>query len=357
NSEFRHELEADIEPFKGILLGLFFITVGAGINFGTFLSAPLTMLGLVIGLILLKCAVLFILALVFRIRGSDRLLFTLSLAQAGEFGFVLVSVAVTEGVFGQELSSIVLLVIALSMLATPLLFILYEYLATRSRHAGDAIPDDEIDEEGTDVIIAGVGRFGQVVHRMLQSAGVKTVVLDRDLETIQLLRNFGVKTYMGDPTRRELLEAAGLRDAKVLVVALDDRADALRLTKMAKAANPDIHVIARAYDRIHVYELYRAGANDIVREMFDSSLRAGRYVLEQMGWSETEAFEAREAYYRHDREMLLDLAKLWEPGVPITQNAAYTARARDYNKDLESALLNRFGEDEAAAEEVRKPAE
>ncbi|MEM7643884.1 MAG: NAD-binding protein [Pseudomonadota bacterium] len=152
-------------------------------------------------------------------------------------------------------------------------------------------------------------------------------------------------------------QAAGLRDAKVLVVALDNKADALRLTKMAKAANPGIHVIARAYDRVHVYELYRAGADDIVREMFDSSLRAGRYVLEQMGWSETEAYEAREAYYRHDREMLLDLAKLWDPNVPLAENKAYADRARNFNKDLENALLNRFGEDEAAAEEIRKPAE
>ncbi|MEM7488842.1 MAG: NAD-binding protein, partial [Pseudomonadota bacterium] len=347
--EFRHELEADIEPFKGILLGLFFITVGAGIDFGTFLAAPLTILGLVAGLILMKCAVLLALAVTFRLRGRDRLLFTLSLAQAGEFGFVLGAVAVADGVFGPDLSGTVLLVIALSMLMTPLLFVLYERLADRAPGA-EAPPDDEIDEEGTEVIIAGVGRFGQVVHRMLQGAGLKTVVLDRDIETIQLLRNFGVKTYMGDPTRPELLEAAGLKEAKVLVVALDDRADAVRLVKMARAANPDIHVIARAYDRVHVYELYRAGARDIVREMFDSSLRAGRYALERLGWSETEAYDAREAFYRHDREMLLELAKLWKPGVPVTQNPEYTARAREFSKGLENALLNRFGEDEEAAE-------
>ncbi|MEM9797922.1 MAG: cation:proton antiporter [Pseudomonadota bacterium] len=348
NSEFRHELEADIEPFKGILLGLFFITVGAGIDFGTFAAAPWTVLGIVFGLIALKGVILFALGLLFRLKGGDRILFTLSLAQAGEFGFVLVSVALANEVFGTDVSSVLLLAIALSMLLTPLLFILYDLLSGRAEDGEEHDPD-EIEEQG-EVIIAGVGRFGQVVNRLLQSAGLRSVVLDRDMETIQLLRRFGVKTYLGDPTRPELLEAAGLKTAKVLVVALDDKADAVRLTRMARVSNPDIHIIARAYDRVHTYELYRAGANDIVREMFDGSLRAGRYALEKMGWSESEAFQAREAFYRHDREVLLDLAQLWKPGVPIDKNPEYAARAREYSQSLENALLTRFGEDPAAVE-------
>ncbi|MGB3688446.1 MAG: cation:proton antiporter [Jannaschia helgolandensis] len=348
NSEFRHELEADIEPFKGLLLGLFFITVGAGISFETFASAPLIVLGIVLGVMLVKGAILYVLALVFRVKGRDRILFTLSLAQAGEFGFVLVSVGVQDGVFTDRVSSILLLAVALSMLLTPFLFIVYEKLAAR-QPAGEDVPDDKIDERA-EVIIAGVGRFGQVVHRMLQGAGLRTVVLDRDIETIQLLRQFGIKTYMGDPTRPELLEAAGLKTAKILVVAVDSRADAVKLVKLAKKANPEIHIVARAYDRVHVYELYRAGADQIVREMFDSSLRVGRYVLEQMGWSETEAHEARETFFRHDREAMLNLAKVWKPGVSIKDNPEYTEQARAYNKDLESALLTRFGEDPATAD-------
>lgn len=349
-SEFRHELEADIEPFKGLLLGLFFITVGAGIDFGTLTGAPLTVLGVVVGLIAVKGAILLGLGIAFRLRGRDRILFALSLAQAGEFGFVLVSVAVSVGVFGSDISSILLLAIALSMLLTPLLFILYERLAART--SGEAeVAGDDIDETA-EVIIAGVGRFGQVVHRMLQGSGVRTVVLDRDIETIQLLRNFGIKTYLGDPTRPEMLQAAGLSSAKVLVIALDDKVAAVRLTKMAKAANPDIHIVARAYDRVHVYELYRAGARDIVREMFDGSLRAGRYALERLGWSETEAYETREAFYQHDRHTLLELAKLWQPGVPASENPEYTARARELSQGLENALLARFGEDSGAAAEA-----
>lgn len=351
NSEFRHELEADIDPFKGLLLGLFFITVGAGIDFATFLASPFLIVGIVAGLVLLKGGILLALAMLFRLRGRDRILFTLSLAQAGEFGFVLVTGAVAAGVFGANLSAILLLSIALSMLLTPLLFIVYESLAARAHEGADHVPDDEIDIQA-EVIVAGVGRFGQVVHRMLQGAGLRMVVLDRDIQTIQLLRTFGVKTYLGDPTRPELLQAAGLAKAKVLVIALDSRADAIRLAKLARAANPDIHIIARAYDRVHVYELYRAGADQIVRELFDSSLRVGRYVLEKMGWSETEAHRARETFFRHDRAAMLELAKVWKPGVPISENTAYAARAREYNKDLENALLTRFGEDEDARAEL-----
>ncbi|CUH40753.1 K(+)/H(+) antiporter [Jannaschia seosinensis] len=348
NSEFRHELEADIEPFKGILLGLFFITVGAGIDFGTFMGAPFLVIGIVASLMAVKGVILYGLAVMARLRGRDRILFTLSLAQAGEFGFVLVSVGSQDGVFTRELQGLLLLAIALSMLLTPLLFIAYERLSALAK-VEESQPDDDIDE-ASEVIIAGVGRFGQVVHRMLQGAGLRAVVLDRDLETIRLLRTFGVKTYMGDPTRPELLEAAGLSHAKVLVVALDDRADAVRLTRMAKQANPDIHVIARGYDRVHVYELYRAGADQIVRELFDSSLRAGRYVLEQLGWSEGDAHVAREAFYRHDRAAMLELAKLWKPGVPVADNPEYAARAREFSKELENALLTRFGENPEAAE-------
>ena len=356
NSEFRHELEADIEPFKGLLLGLFFVTVGAGIDFDVLAAAPGIVLGTVAGLIAVKGAILFGLSVLARLRGRDRILFTLSLAQAGEFGFVLLSVAAGEGVLDRDVSGVLLLAVALSMLVTPLLFLAYERLAARSAAApGETAPDDAVDAPA-EIIVAGVGRFGQVVHRMLQGAGLRSVVLDRDIETIRLLRSFGIKTYLGDPTRPELLEAAGLRRAKVLVIALDDRAAAVRLARMARAANPGIRIVARAYDRVHTYELYRAGADDIVREMFDGSLRAGRYVLEGMGWSEDDALAARDAFFRHDRSALLALAKVWKPGVTLEDNPEYRALAQAYNRELESALLQRFGEDHEAAEEAVREA-
>ena len=187
NSEFRHELESDLAPFKGLLLGLFFITVGAGINFQTLLAAPATILSLTLGLILIKASILLGLALVFGLRGRDRWLFTLGLAQAGEFGFVLISFSVDQYVLGQDLSETLLLVVALSMLVTPLLFILFERLSPEIGDGPGASPD-EIDDAGS-VIIAGVGRFGQVVNRMVQSAGVTSVVLDHDIETVQTWLN------------------------------------------------------------------------------------------------------------------------------------------------------------------------
>jgi len=337
NSEFRHELEGDIEPFKGLLLGLFFITVGAGINFGTLWSAPVTLIGLTLALILVKGVILYVLGLIFKLRGRDQWLFTLSLAQAGEFGFVLLSFSVQQSVIPRDVADRLLLIVALSMLITPLLFILYEWLSRRMTEEQSGQPADEIDEQGP-VIIAGIGRFGQIVNRLVQSSGFKTVVLDHDMETIQLMRKFGFKGFFGDPTRPELLHAAGLADAKVLVAALDDPKATTRLVGYARRERPDLHIVARARDRTHVFQLYQAGADDIVREMFDSSLRAGRYVLEHVGLSEYEAAEAERVFYRHDRETVRELAQLWDPDIPASQNEAYIARARELEKDLEAAL-------------------
>ena len=338
NSEFRHELESDLAPFKGLLLGLFFITVGAGINFGVFLSEPLRIIGLTVGLMLAKGAVLYLLTRLFHLPGRDRWLFALGLAQAGEFGFVLVSFSLQQGVFGPDLSETILLVIALSMLITPLLFILYDRLSRRIS-AGPEPEPDTIDTTGS-VIIAGVGRFGQVVNRMVRSAGFSTVVLDHDMDTVETMRRFGVRGFFGDPTRPDILHAAGLASAQVLVVALDNRAAALTLVAYARKERPDLHIVARAYDRVHVYELYQAGANDIVREMFDSSLRAGRYVLENMGLTEFEAAEAQTTFYHADRTAVRELAEVWKPGVSVLDNPEYIERAKALNKDLETALVS-----------------
>ncbi len=337
NSEFRHQMESDIEPFKGLLLGLFFITVGAGISFPTLFAAPFTLLGLTLAVMAVKGLVLWALTLIFRIRGRDRWLFTLGLAQAGEFGFVLVSFALSTDVLPMALSETLLLVVALSMLLTPLFFIAYERLSARMAVPDDTLEADEIDDRQP-IIIAGIGRFGQVINRMMQMAGFATTVIDNNLETIQLMRKFGFKGFFGDPTRPELLHAAGFDAARVLVVAMDDRKAALQLVRYARQERPDIHIVARAYDRVHTYELYAAGANDIVREMFDSSLRAGRYVLENMGIPEYEAKEMEHEFFKLDRHALLELAELWQPGVPIDRNPTYLARARALNKELETAI-------------------
>ncbi|MBT8408347.1 MAG: cation:proton antiporter [Alphaproteobacteria bacterium] len=353
NTEFRHEMESDLEPFKGLLLGLFFITVGAGINFGTFFSQPFVILGLTLAVMAAKGVVLFLLALIFRLRGRDRWLFTLGLAQAGEFGFVLVSFSVQQNVLSGSLASTVLLVVAFSMLLTPLFFIAYEWLSKRLHEAEEDIEHDEIDEQQP-IIIAGVGRFGQVINRLLQMSGFKTTVLDHDLATIELMRTFGFKGFFGDPTRPELLHAAGLDSARVLVVALDDRDAAVRLVKYARRQRPDLHIVARARDRVHVYELFQAGANDIVRELFDSSLRAGRYVLENMGLSDFEAAGMEQFFFKKDREAMRALAELWDPNIPVSQNPAYIERAKELNRDLETALVTQL-DDEMDALPGKRP--
>lgn len=343
NSEFRHEMESDLQPFKGLLLGLFFITVGAGINFAVFFSDPLRILALALLLIILKGMVLYGLGRVFGLRSRDLWLFTLSLAQAGEFGFVLVAFSAKQNVISAHVQETLLLVIALTMLITPLLFILYDRLSRQMLETKEPLEPDPIDVEGP-VIIAGIGRFGQIVNRLVTASGIQTVVLDHDMETIQLMRRFGFKGFLGDPTRPELLRAAGLDKASILVAAMDDPKTVTQLVSYARKQRPDLHIIARAYDRNQVYELYRAGANDIVREMFDSSLRAGRYVLENSGLTEFEAAAAEQTFYSHDRETVRELAEVWDPSTPTSQNAEYIARAKSLHKDLETALMTRQSE-------------
>lgn len=339
NSEFRHQLEADLGPFKGLLMGLFFMTVGVGVNFSMILRAPVTVFSLTIGLMVLKAVILLGIAFAFRLKRHDRWLFSLSLAQGGEFGFLIISFARTEGALPLAVGQMGLLVISLSMLLTPLLFIAYDWLVKRFATKAVEVAPDEINEKGR-VIVAGIGRFGQVVNRLVRTSGIPTVVLDNDMASVETMRRFGVKGFFGDPSRPELLEAAGLGEAQVLVVAVDNNETAIRIVRYARSRRPDIHIVARARDRVHVYELYQAGANDIVRETFDSSIRAGRYVLENMGFSEYEASKVSQAYYRVDRSAMLDLAKVWVPGQPVHLNEAYVERAKQLDRDLETALID-----------------
>lgn len=342
DSEFKHEMESNIEPFKGLLMGLFFIAVGAGINIEVLIAGPLQIALLVAALVALKAGILFGLARLFRLHGSDKWLFAFGLAQAGEFSLVLTSFAVAQRILPPPVAERVLLVIALSMLVSPALFLLYEHLARRAKPAARPAPD-EIDEEQP-IIIAGAGRFGQVVNRMVTMSGFRTTVVDNDLKTVQTLRTFGFKAYYGDPTRPQLLAAAGLARARVMVVCLDDKVASNALVAYARRERPDLHIIARARDRFHVYELYAAGANDIVREMFDSSLRAARYVLENIGLSEFEAHELQTIFFNLDRAAVRDLAQVWKPGVPAEQNPEYVRRTRELNADLEAEMQRRFAE-------------
>ncbi len=349
NSEFRHQIEAEIRPFKGILMGLFFMTVGMSIDMTVLASQWPRIIALTLALMAVKAAVLWVIAIAFKMKGRDRFLFALGLAQAGEFGFLVVSVALGFDILSAQEGQRAHLVIAMSMLLTPLAFSAYEWLSRRHGSNEPRREADRIEERGT-VIIAGIGRFGQVVNRMARSAGLSTVVLDSDANALERLRRFGIRGYYGDPSRPELLQAAGLAEAQVLVVAVDSVENSTKIVRYARSQRPDLHIVARAHDRVHVYQLFRAGANDIVRETFDSSIRAGRYVLENMGFSEYEAAKLSQTYYRVDRAALREMAEVWDPAIPLHLNTAYVERARQLDRDLETAILDDLSPAQAASD-------
>ncbi len=337
NSEYRHELESDIDPFRGLLLGVFFMTVGAGINFGLLWeSLGLTLL-LTFGLIAIKGGVLFILGTIFGLRGTDRWLLTLGLAQAGEFGFVLLSFSVANSVLPTAISDQLLLVIALSMLLTPALFIFYDRVIAAKAVADEAREEDEIDEAG-DVIIAGYGRIGTVVDRMLLAAGYNTTVIDYDSNQIDSLRKFGARVYYGDATRPDLLMAAGIDKAKVLVICIDNMEQVTKLAEYAISTYPNLHVVAAARNRHHVYELWRVGCRDIIRETYDSALRIGRSTFEATGIPREKAELLVAAFNDMDRKAMLEVADAYDPAIPASENEAYVARVREIRGPWQDAL-------------------
>ncbi|CAH0525857.1 monovalent cation:proton antiporter-2 (CPA2) family protein [Vibrio hippocampi] len=283
NSEFRHELESNIDPFKGLLLGLFFITVGAGINFGILFADFFVIIGLTVGVMLLKAAVLFILAIIFRVKYSDRWLFALSLAQAGEFGFVLLSFSVQNHVLPTDIAQTLSLVVALSMFLTPGLFILFDkVILPRYEKQSNDRESDSIEEQGT-VLIAGIGRFGQIVNRLLVTNDVHTVVLDVRAEQVDLMRAIGTKAYFGDATKPDMLHTAGIEQAKLFVVAIDNREGGVELVKYVKHTYPHVKILARAFDRGHNYQLKQAGADYIESETYHSALELGAQTMKCLG--------------------------------------------------------------------------
>jgi glutathione-regulated potassium-efflux system ancillary protein KefC len=279
DSEYRHALETDIEPFKGLLLGLFFIAVGMSVDFAVFLAQPLLILGLVAGFLLIKTAVLYGLSRLFDIARGQHLQFALLLSQGGEFAFVVFGAAATARVFTEDTASMLVVVVALSMVVTPLVLMAYDRLSAR-REGADAKPDaDRIEPNQDHVIVAGFGRFGQIVGRFLSANGVSLTVLDHDPDQIEVLRRFGFKVFYGDATRPDLLRAAGAARARALVVAIDDIEDSLELVETVRRDWPGLQIFARARNVTHYYQLMDRGVTMIERETFESALQLGRSVL------------------------------------------------------------------------------
>ena len=310
-SEFRHELEADIEPFKGLLLGLFFVTVGASIDFGLLAENSLLILLLVVGLVAIKGLVLYGLAHLFSINSRQRLLFTLALAQGGEFAFVLLSLSRELSILSSEEANIVTLVVALSMVITPLLLMIYDRAQKFQKSSAPAFDKPEEIEASRHVIIAGYGRFGQVIGRLLKAQGYEVSVLDHSPSQIDLLRRFGNKVFYGDAARKELLEAAGANTADLLVIAIDDPHKTIEIIDIARKHYPNLKLAVRARDRRHAYELIRMKVGTFNRETFDSALVLAVESLKLLGNDDIDAERAGRLFREHDVESMNLLAELW----------------------------------------------
>ncbi len=298
DSEYRSELEADIEPFKGLLLGLFFIAVGMSIDFGVLMRSPWLMAGILLGFLALKAVVIYTLAKVAGVPYQERPVFTLLLAQGGEFAFVVFQAAAGAQVFSAETASLLIGAVALSMLISPLLLVLVDRALLR-RYAQlkpAAPPEQEISEpQEAPVIIAGFGRYGQIVARVMLAQGIPTTVLDHSVEILEIARAFGYRVFYGDATRLDLLRIAGAEHARVLVVAVDDPEQSLKIVTLARKHFPQLQLVARARDLTHWNALRDLGVTLVQRELFESSLESARTVLELMGQSPTRAQEMTRA--------------------------------------------------------------
>jgi glutathione-regulated potassium-efflux system ancillary protein KefC len=308
-SEYRRELETDIEPFKGLLLGLFFIAVGMSIDFAVVLAQPLLIAGVVFGFLLLKAAVLWGMGRLMPLPRPERPVFIILLAQGGEFGFVVFQTAANAGVIDAPASSLLVAAVAISMLVTPLLLVaadrwLIPRLAGQNRKAMA-----EIDEpQNQAVIIAGFGRYGQVVGRMLYANGIQPTILDIDSEQIEAMRRFDWRVFYGDAKRLDLMRTAGAARAKILVLAIDDVAQSVAVAQMVRENFPNLTIVARARNVRHYFELHDLGVTMIERETLDSALMSARSVLEQLGWQRHQARTLALRFRRHNVDQLLQLA-------------------------------------------------
>ena len=333
-SEYRHELESNIDPFKGLLLGLFFIAIGASIDFGLIAASPGRVVGLMAALILVKLVILLLLGRVFKMSLDQNLLFAFSLAQGGEFAFVLLSFAVRYDVVGETLAGTLIAAVALTMAATPILMLLNEKLVqprfgTRERQGHEA---DEIDEESP-VVIAGFGSFGAIVGRLLRANGVAATVLDVDSDRVDLLRKLGLKVFYGDACRHELLRAAGADRARLMVLALDSGEKNRELVATARKHFPQVTLLARARNRSEAYELLDAGVEHVFRDKLDSSLKLGVQALRLLGFRAHQAHRAAQTFRRHDEQAVRELAAMRH------DQKLYISTARQRIEDLEELLL------------------
>lgn len=306
DSEYRRELETDIEPFKGLLLGLFFIAVGMSLDFAVVAAQPLRVAGLVAGFLVAKAAVLWAMSRAMPIPARERGPFVILLAQGGEFGFVVFQAAASAGVIDAPTSSLLVAAVALSMLLTPLMLLASDRLGARRHAAQDrAAPPDRIEPEpDTPVVIAGFGRYGQIVGRLLHASGFRATVLEHDAEQVEAVRRFGWKVHYGDAARLDLLRAAGAGEARLFVLAIDDVARSMEVARLVRAHFPHLTVVARARNVSHYYQLRSLGIEAVERETLDSALMSGRSALEGLGLPRHRARTLALRFRQHNLELV-----------------------------------------------------
>jgi monovalent cation:proton antiporter-2 (CPA2) family protein len=335
NSEYRHELESEIDPFKGLLLAVFFIAVGASIDFDLIASSPLLILGLVAGLMAIKFVVLMVLGRVFGMGLDQNFLFAFSLAQGGEFAFVLFSFASQNNVIPDDVTAPLIAAVAVTMALTPVLMLLNERLIqprTGTRESVEREPD-ELHGEG-EVIIAGFGRFGSIVGRLLRANGIQPTVLEFDSDRVEVLRKLGLQVFYGDASRHDLLEAAGAGKARLLVIATEEHERIVGIVETAQKHFPNLTILARAAGRPEAYELRDLGVEHVYRETLDTSLRTGVDALRLLGRRGHQAHRAARTFRRHDEESVREL------GAMRHDRKAYFSAARERIQSLEELLLS-----------------
>lgn len=308
DSEYKHELEANIEPFKGLLLGVFFIAVGASIDFGLIVREPFLIAVVVACLLFLKAAILWILGTAWKLKTDQRLLFALGLAQGSEFAFVLLGFGVMEGVFPNELAQLLTAGVALSMAVTPLIMIveervLFRFFGTKEK---EKLPADAMDEHAP-VILAGMGRFGNFVVRMLRHERIECTVIDNDSDHIELLRKLGMKAFYGDATRYDLLESAGAREAKLLIIAIDNEEHIIDLIETARKHFPNLQILTRAMSMTHNYELIEKGVEYAVHQNSGSALQLAENAMVRLGYRSHQATRAVRAFAKREHRRTHEL--------------------------------------------------
>ncbi|WP_312981855.1 glutathione-regulated potassium-efflux system protein KefB [Atlantibacter sp.] len=328
-SEYRHELEIAIDPFKGLLLGLFFISVGMALNLGVLYTHILLVVAGVAILVAVKMAVLYGLAHIYGLRNSERLQFSGVLSQGGEFAFVLFSTASSQRLFQGDQMALLLVTVTLSMMTTPLLMKrIDKHLARRFNEPEDSDEQPWVEDDKPQVIVVGFGRFGQVIGRLLMANKMRITVLERDISSVNLMRKYGYKVYYGDATQLELLRSAGAEQAKSIVITSNEPEDTLKIVHLCQQHFPHLAILARARGRVEAHELLQAGVTQFSRETFSSALELGRKALISVGLHPHQAQRAQLHFRRLDMRMLREL-------MPIHTDTAQISRVREARRELE----------------------